>query len=169
MPLFPSKGESSIPLRWQHFLLYFLISLTSNSHWLGYALLSALFAGLVAVFGKVGVRAVDSTAATAARAVVMAAALLLLVAARQQAADLRQVSARGWLFILLAGLAGAASWLCYFRALQLGDAARVAPVDRLSVLVTILFAVTFLGEKLSTAAALGALLILAGTILIARG
>jgi bacterial/archaeal transporter family protein len=137
--------------------------------WLGYALFSALFAGLVAIFGKVGMRDVDSAVATASRAIVMAVALLLLVVARQQAISFRQIPTRGWLFILLAGLAGAASWLCYFCALELGDAARVASVDRLSMLVTILFAVTFLGERLSTAAAVGALLILAGAILIARG
>lgn len=137
--------------------------------WLGYALFSALFAGLVAIFGKVGMRDVDSAVATASRAVVMAVALLLLVVVRQQAIGFRQIPTRGWLFILLAGLAGAASWLCYFRALGLGDAARVASVDRLSMLVTILFAVIFLGERLSTAAAVGALLILAGAILIARG
>lgn len=137
--------------------------------WLGYALFSALFAGLVAIFGKVGMRNVDSAVATASRAVVMAVALLLLVVARQQAISFRQIPTRSWLFMLLAGLAGAASWLCYFRALELGDAARVASVDRLSMLVTILFAVTFLGERLSTAAAVGALLILAGAILIARG
>ncbi len=137
--------------------------------WLGYALFSALFAGLVAIFGKVGMRDVDSILGTASRAVVMAVALLLLVVARQQSISFRQIPTGGWLFILLAGLAGAASWLCYFRALELGDAARVASVDRLSMLVTILFAVTFLGERLSTAAAVGALLILAGAILIACG
>lgn len=138
-------------------------------NWLGYALLSALFAGLVAIFGKVGVRNVDATLATAARAVIMALALVALVLARSNESSLRQISPRAWLFIALAGMAGAASWLCYFRALQLGDVARVAPIDRLSVLIAVAFGALFLGEKLTGAVALGALLVLAGSIIIARG
>lgn len=145
-------------------------------NWLTYALLSALFAGLVAVFGKIGVRGVDSTLATMVRAVVMALALVGLVLAKTASGNssinfnnVRLIAGRTWLFVVLAGLAGAASWLCYFRALQLGDAARVAPVDRLSVLVAITFGVLFLGEKLTTHAALGALLVLGGSILIALG
>jgi len=140
-------------------------------NWLSYALLSALFAGLVAVFGKVGVREVDSTLATAVRAVIMALALVTLVLARggDHVGSLRHIPSRTWLFIVLAGLAGAASWLCYFRALQLGDAARVAPIDRLSVLVAVAFGALFLGEKLTSSVGLGAALILAGSILIARG
>jgi bacterial/archaeal transporter family protein len=138
-------------------------------NWLGYALLSALFAGLVAIFGKVGVRGVDSTLATAARAVIMALALVILVLTRSSDNQLRQIAPRAWLFITLAGLAGAASWLCYFRALQLGDAARVAPIDRLSVLVAVSFGALFLGEKLTGGVVVGAGLILAGSLLIARG
>lgn len=138
-------------------------------NWLGYALLSALFAGLVAIFGKVGMREVDSTTATAARAVVMALALLLLLVGRGGAQGWREISGRAWLFIVLAGAAGAASWLCYFRALQIGNASQVAPIDRLSMLVAVAFGVVFLGEKLSWGVGCGALLILAGSILIARG
>jgi transporter family protein len=139
-------------------------------NWLGYALLSALFAGLVAIFGKVGVREVDSTLATAVRACIMALALILLVFARStDVSTVRQIAPRTWTFIILAGLAGAASWLCYFRALQLGDAARVAPIDRLSVLVAVAFGAIFLGEKLTTGVTLGGLLVLGGSILIARG
>jgi transporter family protein len=138
--------------------------------WLGYALLSALFAGLVAVFGKLGVREVDSTLATTVRACIMALALIALVLVRRaDFASLRYIALRSWAFLVLAGLAGAASWLCYFRALQIGDAARVAPIDRLSVLVAIAFGVLFLGEKLTASAALGGLLVIGGSILIARG
>lgn len=144
--------------------------------WLGYALLSALFAGLVAIFGKIGVRDVDSTLATAVRAVVMALALVGLVLVKTISTDssininnARLIGGRTWTFIVLAGLAGAASWLCYFRALQLGDAARVAPVDRLSVLVAVAFGALFLGEKITGGVALGALLVLMGSIFIARG
>lgn len=139
-------------------------------NWLSYALLSALFAGLVAIFGKVGVREVDSTLATTVRACIMALALILLVFARSTGVSaVRQIALRTWAFIILAGLAGAASWLCYFRALQLGDAARVAPIDRLSVLVAVAFGAIFLGEKLTAGITLGGLLVLGGSILIARG
>ena len=142
--------------------------------WLIYALLSALFAGLVAVFGKLGVRDVDSTLATTVRAVVMALALAGLVLAKSAgggiyASHLRLIAARAWLYMMLAGLAGAASWLCYFRALQLGDASRVAPVDRLSVLVVMIAGVLFLGEHLTVAGAIGGVLVLAGSILISVG
>jgi len=138
-------------------------------NWLGYALLSALFAGLVAIFGKVGVRDIDSTLATAARSVIMALALVTLVLARSNTINLREISPRAWLFITLAGIAGAASWLCYFRALQLGDASRVAPIDRLSVLVVVVFATLFLREKLTAGVAFGALLVVVGSIFISRG
>lgn len=138
-------------------------------NWLAYALLSALFAGLIAVVAKVGMRDVDSTTATAARSVIMAAALVGLVAVRGDFAKLGAINGRAWAFIALAGACGAASWLCYFRALQLGDAVRVAPIDRLSVLVTTALAVAFLGEKISTSTGAGILLILAGGILVARG
>jgi transporter family protein len=139
-------------------------------NWLGYALLSALFAGLVAIFGKAGVREVDSTLATAVRACIMALALVLLVLGKGGAiGNVRLIALRSWAFFVLAGLAGAASWLCYFRALQIGDASRVAPIDRLSVLVAVGFGVMFLGEKLTAGVGLGALLVLGGSILIARG
>lgn len=138
-------------------------------NWLAYALLSALFAGLVAVFGKIGVREVDSTLATAVRAVVMAVALAGLVTLRGAAGDVKQITTRAWLFIVLAGIAGAASWLCYFRALQLGDAARVAPIDKLSVVFVLVFAWIFLGEKMSVGIVTGLLLVCGGAVLIARG
>lgn len=138
--------------------------------WLGYALLSAVFAGLVAIFGKIGMRDVDATLATMARSVVMALALIALVLTRSGVAEsLRHIATRAWLFILLAGLAGAASWLCYFRALQLGQAVQVAPVDRLSVVITVACAVLFLGEKLTAGIAAGVVLTVIGAMLIARG
>lgn len=138
-------------------------------NWLAYALLSALFAGLVAIFGKIGVREVDSTLATMVRSVVMAIALVSLVLARGGIGDVKQITQRAWFFIVLAGLAGAASWLCYFRALQLGDAARVAPIDKLSIVFVLIFAGIFLGEKISVGIVMGLLLVCGGAILIARG
>lgn len=138
-------------------------------NWLAYALLSALFAGLVAIFGKIGVREVDSTLATMVRSVVMAVALVSLVLARGGIGDVKQITPRAWLFITLAGIAGAASWLCYFRALQLGDAARVAPIDKLSIVFVVIFAGIFLGEKISAGTMMGLLLVCGGAVLIARG
>lgn len=138
-------------------------------NWLGYALLSALFAGLIAVLAKVGMRDIDPTIATAARSVIMAIALVALVAARSDFTGLGAIGPRAWAFIALAGACGAASWLCYFRALQLGDALRVASVDRLSILVTTGLAVAFLGERLSLGAAIGVLMILGGTLFVVRG
>src|ERR1700754_2550639 len=111
-----------------------------KSGWLVYALLSAFFAGLVAIFGKLGVRDVDSTLATTVRAIIMALGLSLLVAVRGNFGEVKNIDAKGWLFIVLAGAAGAASWLCYFRALQLGNAVQVAPIDKLSIVITILLA-----------------------------
>src|ERR1700754_2040941 len=90
-----------------------------KSGWLIYALLSAVFAGLVGIFGKLGVRDVDSTLATTVRAVIMALGLSLLVTIRGNFSEIKNIDAKGWIFIVLAGAAGAASWLCFFRALQL--------------------------------------------------
>jgi transporter family protein len=139
-----------------------------KSGWLIYAIFSAVFAGLVGVFGKLGVRDVDSTLATTVRAVIMALGLSLLVAVRGNFGEIKNIDAKGWLFIVLAGAAGAASWLCYFRALQLGDAIQVAPIDKLSIVVTILLAALFLGESLTWSIGLGALLILIGSLLVIR-
>ena len=138
-------------------------------NWLTYALLSALFAGLVGVFGKIGMRDLDSTLATAARSIVMAGALVALVTVRGQLSSLGTIPSKAWLWICLAGLAGAASWLFYFRAVQIGPVSRVAPIDRLSVLVAVVCGALFFGENITGGVALGALLVLAGSILIASG
>lgn len=137
--------------------------------WLFWAVLSAAFAALTAIFAKIGVAGIDSDLATLIRTVV----ILVLVAAIAFAGGSLQAPAsvpgRTWLFLLLSGLATGASWLCYFRALKLGDAARVAPVDKLSVVLVAVFGVIFLGEKLSAVAAFGVALIAAGAVLVALG
>lgn len=138
-------------------------------NWFAYALLSALFAGLVGIFGKVGMRDLDSTLATAARSIVMAGALVTLVTVRGQLSNLGTIPSKAWLWICLAGFAGAASWLCYFRAIQIGPISRVAPIDRLSVLIAVICGALFFGEKITGGVAAGALLVLAGSILIAVG
>jgi bacterial/archaeal transporter family protein len=137
-------------------------------NWLSWACLSALFAGLTAVLAKVGVKDIDSNLATAIRTtVVLVFAWSIAVAGTGPALD--TVSARGWLFLILSGLATGGSWLCYFRALQLGDASRVAPVDKLSVVVAMALAVVFLGERLTWQHCVGGVLIVAGTLVVASG
>ncbi len=132
-----------------------------------FALLSAVAAALVAVFGKIGLGKVDTTLATAIRAVVMAV-LLVLASLILKKWDLSQISNKAYLFTFLAGLAGAASWLFYFLALKLGPATSVAALDRLSVVFVILFAALFLGESLSVKSVLGGLLIVSGALLLVK-
>lgn len=135
--------------------------------WQAWALLSAAFAALTAIFAKVGVENVNSDFATFIRTVVIVVVLggILLATGAWQAPG--TVSTKTWLFLVLSGLATGASWLCYFRALKMGDAAKVAPIDKLSVVLVAVFAVLFLGEKLSGANWLGIVLIACGTILVA--
>jgi transporter family protein len=135
--------------------------------WLLWALLSAAFAALTAVFAKVGVEGIASDFATLLRTVVILAVLALIVAATGQWQPLGTVSLRTLLFLVLSGLATGASWLCYFRALQAGDVARVAPVDKLSVVLVAFFSVAFLGERLSGPNWLGIAFVAAGTVLVA--
>ena len=136
--------------------------------WIGYASLSAVLAGLVAILGKIGVRGVDSTLATTVRAAIMFGALLTVALARGTLGDLWTVDRRAMLYIALSGLAGAGSWLCYFRALQVGDALRVAPVDRLSGAVTLVLAVFVLGERAPVSAWIGTAVMVIGAVIVAR-
>lgn len=135
-------------------------------NWISWALLSALFAGATAVLAKLGVAGVSSNLATAIRTSVVLLLAWSLVFATREAAALGSLSRRTWLFLTLSGLATGLSWLCYFKALQLGDASRVAPVDKLSVAFVLLFAALFLGEPLTLRTAGGAGLIVAGAILV---
>jgi bacterial/archaeal transporter family protein len=136
------------------------------SLWIVYALLAALFAALVAILGKVGLRDVDATLATAVRAVVMAGFLVTAAAVLGKAGSVVHIPRRAFLFIVLSGGAGAASWFFYFLALRDGTATGVAALDRLSVVLVFVLAVVFLGEAFSLKAALGALLVVAGAILL---
>ncbi|MBP2315363.1 EamA family transporter [Azospirillum soli] len=135
--------------------------------WMLWALLSACFAALTAVFAKVGVEGVSSDMATLIRTAVIFPLLIGIVVASGQSFSPSAVSGKTWLFLVLSGLATGASWLCYFRALKLGPASQVAPVDKLSVVLVALFGVLFLGEKLSGPNWLGVVLIAAGVILLA--
>ena len=136
-------------------------------NWPFWAVLSAVFAALTAIFAKVGVENVSSDYATFVRTIVIVAMAALMVALTGSWQSPAAVSGRTWLFLVLSGLATGASWLCYFRALKLGDAARVAPIDKLSVVFVAVFAALFLGERLSVVNWAGVALIAAGAILVA--
>ncbi|TMJ82519.1 MAG: EamA family transporter [Alphaproteobacteria bacterium] len=135
--------------------------------WQLWAVLSAGFAALTAIFAKVGVENVNSDFATFIRTIVILFALGAILASTGQWQSLGSVSLRSYSFLILSGLATGGSWVCYFRALKLGDAARVAPIDKLSVVLVAIFGVVFLGERLSTSNWLGVVLIAAGAILVA--
>lgn len=135
--------------------------------WQFWAFLSAVFAALTAIFGKVGVAGVNSDLATLIRTVVIILVLSGIVAATGQWQSPSTISAKTWLFLGLSGLATGASWICYYRALKLGHAARVAPIDKLSIVMVAVFAALFLGEKLSLAAWAGVAMIGAGAVMVA--
>ena len=139
----------------------------SFSSWQFWALLSAGFAALTAIFAKVGVENVNSDFATLIRTAVILLVIAAIVMATGQAQPLGSISGRTYIFLALSGLATGASWLCYFRALKLGQAAQVAPIDKLSVVLVAMFGVIFLGERLSLANWLGVMLIAAGAVLVA--
>lgn len=137
---------------------------TSSQLW---ALLSAFFAALTAIFAKVGIENVGSDFATFIRTIVILLALAAILSATGGWQSLGSVSGRSAVFLVLSGLATGASWICYFRALKLGDAARVAPIDKMSVVLVALFGVIFLGERLALPNWLGVALIAAGAVLVA--
>ena len=135
--------------------------------WLLWALLSAAFAALTAIFAKVGVENVNPDLATFIRTAVVLVALGGILAARGLLQPLTGIAGRTYLFLALSGLCTGASWLCYFRALQVGDAARVAPIDKLSVVLVAIFGVLFLSEQLSARNWAGIAMIAVGAVLVA--
>ncbi|RAI03293.1 transporter [Acuticoccus sediminis] len=135
--------------------------------WQLWAVMAAVFAALTAIFAKVGVEAINSDLATMVRTVVILVIVVGIVAASGQFGGLATISTRSYVFLALSGAATGASWLCYFRALKMGDAARVAPIDKLSVVLVAVFGVLFLGEQLSALNWVGVALIGAGAILVA--
>lgn len=135
--------------------------------WQFWAFLAAIFAALTAIFAKVGVENVGSDFATFIRTIVIPIVIAGMLAATKQFQSFTSISARSYLFLVLSGIATGASWLCYFRALKLGDAARVAPIDKLSVVMVAIFGVVFLGEQLTMPNWVGVMLIAAGAVLVA--
>ena len=134
--------------------------------WLVYALLSAIFASLTSVLGKVGIENVESNLGTAIRTIVVLIMAWIIVFATKKQSDIKKIGKRSLLFLILSGIATGASWLCYYKALQDGLASIVVPIDKLSILVTILFAYVFLKEKLSKKSLLGLILIVVGTLVL---
>jgi transporter family protein len=141
--------------------------LSSQLSWQFWAVLSALFAALTAIFAKVGIENINSDFATFIRTVIILVMLAMILLASGQFQSPAAISTRTYVFLLLSGLATGASWICYFRALKLGEAAKVAPIDKLSVVLVALFGVAFLGERLSGTNWLGIALIAAGAVLVA--
>jgi len=137
------------------------------SSWQMWAVLSAVFAALTAIFAKVGVENINSDLATLIRTLVVICVLALIVYGTGQFQNPANISGRTYLFLLLSGLGTGASWLCYFRALKLGNAAQVAPIDKLSVVLVAIFGIAFLGEKLSALNWLGVALVAGGALLVA--
>jgi transporter family protein len=135
--------------------------------WQFWALMSAVFAALTAIFAKVGIQGINSDFATLVRTLVIIGALCLFLTVTGQWQKPGEISAKSWVFLVLSGLATGASWLAYFRALQIGEASRVAPVDKLSVVLVALFGAAFLGERMSVINWLGIVLIGCGVVLVA--
>jgi len=136
------------------------------SSWQFWAVLSAIFAALTAIFAKVGVEDINPDLATFIRTVIVLISLALILFATGKLSHPGPISSRTWIFLLLSGLGTGASWLCYFRALKLGPATLVAPIDKLSVVLVALFGVVFLGERPSMSGWLGIALIAAGAVII---
>ena len=134
--------------------------------WWIYALLSALFAALTAIFAKVGIKGVDTDLATAIRTVVVIILAWAIVFARGANSTISTLTRQNWTFLILSGCATGLSWICYFKALQMGKVSQVAPVDKLSVALAIILAAVFLGESISFKTGIAAALIISGTLVL---
>lgn len=135
--------------------------------WFVFAVLSAVFAALTSILAKVGIDGVNSNLATAIRTIVVLIMAWVMVFVTNTQGGIVNIGKRSWLFLILSGLATGASWLCYYKALQIGDASRVVPVDKLSAAITVIMAAVFLNERLTAKSMIGVLLITAGTIFMA--
>ena len=132
--------------------------------WAVFAFLSAVFAALTSILAKVGIEGVNSNLATAVRTVVVLAMAWGMVFITNTQDGIMDISKKSWIFLILSGLSTGASWLCYYKALQIGEASKVVPIDKLSVVITLILAVIFLHENMNAKSILGSLLITAGTL-----
>ena len=132
--------------------------------WVIYAVLSAVFAALTSILAKVGIKDIDSNLATAIRTIVVVVMAWWMVFLTHTQSGITEISKKSWLFLILSGLATGASWLCYYRALQMGEASKVVPIDKLSVVITLVLAFVFLHEEFTAKSLIGCILIGVGTL-----
>ncbi|WP_297140938.1 EamA family transporter [uncultured Eubacterium sp.] len=132
--------------------------------WALFAVLSAIFAALTSILAKIGIENVDSNLATAVRTVVVVAMSWLMVFITNAQSGLTNISKKSWIFLILSGLATGASWLCYYKAIQIGEVSKVVPIDKMSVVITLILAVVFLHEDFNAKSIIGAVLITVGTL-----
>jgi transporter family protein len=132
--------------------------------WIVFAILSAVFAALTSILAKVGIDGVNSNLATAVRTVVVVIMAWVMVFLTNAQGGLAQISKKSWIFLILSGLATGASWLCYYRALQIGEASKVVPIDKMSVVITLILAFVFLHEEFTAKSLIGCILISVGTL-----
>ena len=135
-----------------------------KKEWMLYAILSAVFASLTAILGKIGIEGVDSNLGTAIRTTVVLVMAWGMVFVTNTQSGILEISKKSWIFLILSGIATGASWLCYFKALQLGDASKVVPIDKLSIVITLVLAFVFLHEQFTVKSIIGSILITAGTL-----
>lgn len=133
--------------------------------WMIFAILSAVFAALTSILAKIGIEGVPSNLATGIRTIVVVLMAWIMVFITNQQAGLSEISKRSWIFLILSGLATGGSWLCYYKALQMGEASKVVPIDKLSVVLTLILAFVFLHEQFTWKSLVGSILITAGTLI----
>ena len=133
--------------------------------WMVFAILSAVFAALTSILAKVGIEGVPSNLATGIRTIVVVAMSWVMVFVTNQQGSIADISRKSWIFLILSGLATGASWLCYYRALQIGEASKVVPIDKMSVVLTLIMAFVFLHEQFTWKSAVGSVLITVGTLI----
>ena len=133
--------------------------------WIVFAILSAVFAALTSILAKIGIEGVDSNLGTAIRTVVVVGMSWLIVFLTHAQSGITTIDKKSWIFLILSGLATGASWICYYRAIQLGDVSKVVPIDKMSVVLTLILAFTFLHEEFTVKTAIGSVLITLGTVL----
>ena len=131
--------------------------------WFVFAILSAIFAALTSILAKIGIEGVNSNLATAVRTIVVVLMAWFMVFITGNQNGIVDISKKSWIFLILSGLATGASWLCYYKALQLGEASKVVPIDKLSIVITIILALIFLGEQITLKTLIGCCLIITGT------
>ena len=134
--------------------------------WFIFAILSAIFAALTSILAKVGIEGINSNLATAIRTIVIVLMAWLMVFVTGSQNGIMDISKKSWIFLILSGLATGASWLCYYKALQLGEASKVVPIDKLSIVITVILAFIFLGEQITLKTLIGYALIVTGTFVI---